>query len=217
MINKNDFVCLDFETVGESEDQAKNPYEAWPVSVACKAYNARTLEPYPNSEFYSLMTVDEPAKIHPSCLNFVKLTLKEVEEAPTPSAVWAQLTEFVNQFNPKRDSWGAPILAGQNIRNYDSVIIKRLNDKFNKGKVLFSDFRQIDLMDFTFAWFENSADPRNNKLITILEFCGIKYTEDKLHHALQDVRFTGEVLMKFLKLHRYLSPKVRWKGDTKQN
>lgn len=215
-INYADIIVYDMETVGTHPDQAKNPHEAWPVSLAAKAYNARTLEPHNNGEFYSLLKPPDVEAVHQECLDFVHMKREDLANAPLPSVVWGQFLDFVGRYNRKGDDWWAPISAGQNIKSFDSVIVERMNKEHNKkGKVLFSTFRSIDLMDYTFAWFENSKAPSRYRLKDILVHCGIEYQEDELHNALNDVRYTGTVLMKFLKLHRYLSPRVTWNGKSK--
>lgn len=208
MLNKCDFIVLDFETVGEVKDQAKDPTVAIPASVCAKAYNCRTLEEYPSGEFFSYFRPQDADKLTEESLNFVRISRETLQAAPLPEVVWGQLQEFVLRYNPERNKWTAPILAGQNVRSYDKTIVKRLNELYlpKKGpkSILFNEFRELELLDVAFLWCENTDDLQNYKLKTLLEFFKIPFDEGKLHDAKYDVQCTGALLMKLLAFQRKL-------------
>lgn len=201
-INDLDLIVFDFETGG------LDPRHHEAIQVAGKAYHARSLEPYPveqGGEFCSLMKPLHPDRLEDGALKVNKKTVEELVAAPDQGVVWNNFVAWVNRFNRKKSKWGAPIAAGKNIRAFDLKFVEVLNDLHcpKKGKtVLFSDRKQVDLEDFTFAWFENEPEPANDKLDTWREYFGMS-TEGS-HDALVDVRQTGDLIIRFLKLHRSL-------------
>lgn len=210
MINYSTFICFDFETSGA------NPEIDLPTEIAGKAYNSRSLEPIPGAEFSSLCNPPEDVKIEPKALEVSKLTLEEVRAAPSLEVIWKQFCAWVEKFNYKKDKWNAPIACGQNIDGFDLPIAKHCNKRFGPKKqdtILFSTFRSVDLLDLLFPWFENSNDLKNYKLDTIREYLGMSTIGS--HEALKDVQDTGGIIMRILKLHRGLYPKVGFKDSFK--
>lgn len=209
-INELDFVVFDFETGG----LIPGTHEV--IQVAGKAYNARSLEPYPvgqGGEFSSLMKPLHPDKLDPQALKVNKKTVEELMAAPDQKVVWSNFVAWVNKFNRKKTKWGAPIACGKNIRSFDLKFVEVLNDLHmpKKGKtLLFNDRKQLDLEDFTFIWFENEPEPANDKMDTWREYFGM--STDGAHDALVDVRQTGELIMKFLKLHRNMQKRTAADG-----
>lgn len=209
MINNSDIIVFDFETGG------LDPTHHEAVSLAGKAYNARTLEPYPieqGGEFYSLMKPLYPDRLQDEALKVNNLTKDELDKAPDQKIVWNQFITWVKKYNPKGTQYTAPIGAGKNIRSFDMKFVEVLNLLHSKSKektVLFSNYRYIDLQDFLFYWFENSNDFKNEKMDTLREYFNLK--GQQAHSAIGDVRDTGELIMRFLKLHRTLKNSVRFK------
>ena len=201
-MNSLDIICFDFET-GELV-----PGHSEAIQIAAKAYNARTLEPYPVSqggEFNSLMKPLYPERLQDGALNVNIITRKELETAPDQKAVWISFAQWVMQYNKKKNMFGAPIAAGKNIRNFDLKFVAELNKLHLPKKeksILFSKRREIELEDLMFAWFENSDEMPNEKMDTIRDYFGLSH--ERSHDALQDSRQTGEIIMRILKLHRSL-------------
>jgi DNA polymerase III epsilon subunit-like protein len=113
-MNDLDLVCFDFETGGLDP----NHHEA--IQVAGKAYNARTLEPYPvemGGEFCSLMKPLYPDRLDPGALKVNKKTPEELMAAPDQKLVWNEFVAWVNKWNKRKNKWGAPLAAGKNIRS----------------------------------------------------------------------------------------------------
>lgn len=209
-----DIIVFDFETLGKTEYGALDIDNLIPASLAAKAYNGRTLEPYKDGEFYSLFYLDPKEEIYEPGLDFIKLTRKELEQAPHAKDVWSQFCDYVKKYNFKKSEWFAPIPAGQNIVKFDLPIVERLNKEYgSKGKdtLLFFKNHVIDLKHLTYFWWENLPDCPKFNLKSVLDYAGIKYKEEELHQAHFDVKYTAEVIMKFMRLHRNLSRKVNWK------
>jgi DNA polymerase III epsilon subunit-like protein len=135
-------------------------------------------------------------------LSVNRKTKEEILAAPDQKIVWNQFVAWVNRFNPKRNFFGAPIACGKNIRRFDYEFMHVLNELHcpNGKKQLLFNRIDIDLEDFIFSWFENDNEFPNMKMDTLREYFGM--SADGAHDALVDVRQTGELVMKFLNLHR---------------
>ncbi len=201
-----DIVVFDFETGG------LDPLKHEAVEIAGKAYNGMTLEPYPDGEFCSLMKPERPEDLQPKALEVNGRTVEELMKAPDAGVVWKSFVEWVNRYNKgaKRTGWTAPIASGKNIRSFDFKFADELNKKHCKNgvkTVLFNVRRQFDLEDFIGHWFIGSGELENEKMDTLRDFFGMSH--DGAHGALVDVRQTGALVMKFLRLTRTLYRKSK--------
>lgn len=211
-MNYNTIVVFDFET------GSVDPQNTIPLSLGAKAYNPRSLKPIPDGEFYSLMRPAndaEYASIQDEALKVNNLKIEEIREAPDREQVWKRFAAFVNSHNKKGTPWFAPIAAGHNIKGFDLIIHQRLCQQYGmvdkEGRqTLFNRRDQFDLLDPCFMWFENSKEPANFKLDTLREFFGM--SKENAHNAIQDVRDTGDILMRFLQLHRSFTGRVSFKN-----
>lgn len=214
MINYTDYIVFDFETSGLSNitDHA--------VSLAGKAYNARSLQAYPveqGGEFASFMKPPDIEKIDFKSRAFQvnHITREQLEVAPDQSVVWNQFIQWVGKFNPKGTQWMAPIACGKNIRNFDMGFVEQLNLRHSPKKdktVLFNKRTIVDLEDLMFTWFENESDPPKHNMDELRGYFGL--SKDGAHSAVVDVQQTGALIMKFLSLHRVIQKKqiVKFKG-----
>jgi DNA polymerase III epsilon subunit-like protein len=66
-------------------------------------------------------------------------------------------------------------------------------------------------MNLVFYWFENNSDLKSYTLDSLRDYFGI--SKDGAHDALKDVRDTAEIIIRFLKLHRSLSQKIKFKNS----
>lgn len=203
VINTADIIVFDLET------GSVDPKTTIPLSLSAIVYNARNLDPIAGATFDSLMKPkeDEWDKIQDEALNINGITLDELRAAPDREAVWNQFVSFVKRFKKGNFHTGYPIAAGQNIKNFDLIIIDRLCQEFGpvdkEGKQnLFNRRFQLDLLDFAFAWFENQQEPKNFKLDTLREYFGL--SKEGAHTSLVDVEQSGELITRFLRLHRRL-------------
>src|SRR5690606_8055311 len=144
--------------------------------------------------------------------------LDKWKAAPAEKIVWGQFTDFLKKYNNNQKTFSkfsAPIACGSNIIKYDNIITQRLcqkygyADKENKPKI-FAPRDNIDLLNLFFLWFENLAEPTEYNLDYLRDFFG--YPKDNAHDALDDVKFCGILISKFLKLHRKFSSGIKFKG-----
>lgn len=150
---------------------------------------------------------DESIKIHGK-------TREMLEAAPSLKIVWSNFESFINRYNPKKDKWKAPILSGFNVRNYDSEIVRRCckshgsYDKEYSQSTLFHPFNMFDVMDDCYKWFENRQDIKSISLDSIRDIMGI--SKDGAHDAMKDVKDTSDIMIKYIKLYRHFTGKIKF-------
>ena len=206
-MNTADIIVFDFET------GSVDPSTTIPLSLSAIAYSARSLEPVPGAVFDSLMRPkdNEWGLVQDGALKVNGLTREQLRDAPDREAVWAQFVSFVSRFSKGKGPTGAPIPAGQNIKGFDLVITDRLCrehgqvDKNGKPN-LWNRRHQIDLLDIMFLWFENQKEPSNFKFDTLRDYFGM--SKEGAHSSKVDVEQTGEMIMRFLRLHRRMFSRV---------
>jgi DNA polymerase III epsilon subunit-like protein len=132
---------------------------------------------------------------------------------------WKMFTSYLEMYHIRSDRkscFTAPIAAGYNINRFDLKIIQRLSVKYDnvnkEGQTsLFYPRDVIDLMNVVFYWFENSNELKNYTLDNLREYLGI--SKEGAHDALKDVQDTANILIRFMKLHRNIAKKVKFKGS----
>lgn len=215
-------IVVDFETTD------KIPETCSPCQIGAIVIDPMTLQFIPGSEFNSMMRPD-PARINPDTLkwhaNLNKTTeaeiLKKWEAAPPQKQVWLDFAKYTEKYNlnPARPTMsGSPILAGFNVIAYDCVIMEELSRMYGtvnkEGKCnLFFRRDTLDLMKHMWWWFENNPDVTSYTLDNLRDYFGL--SKDNAHDAFQDVVDTGTLVIKFIQLHRYLAPKVKFKDSCK--
>jgi DNA polymerase III epsilon subunit-like protein len=218
-MNKADIIVFDFETGGLDP----NFHEA--IQIAGKAYNCRTLEPYPaeeGGEFCSLMKPLYFDRLNDKALAVNGKTREMLKAAPDQKVVWNHFVEWVMRFNKNRNTFTAPLAAGKNIRNFDLKfveVLNRLHCPKKEKTILFNPRIHVELEDIIFMWFENEKNPEKWNMDALRDYFGM--SKNNAHDALQDCRDTGEVIVRFLKLHRKLqsmkakdgSPMIKFKGS----
>lgn len=221
MHNYNTIIFYDFETC------SRNPYNTQPIQIAAVAIHPRRLEIIPNSEFESMIYASDDeeyrangnlSSIEEGALKVNNKTRAEIDKAPKLESVWPQFIEYVNAYNYKKTSYSAPILAGFNNNGFDDIILNRICgphgwnlgpwNKDRNTNSLFSMTYNIDLFKIVWTWFENTAEPKRLSMDAMREFLGMDTHGS--HDALVDVKQGADMLCRFLKLQRSISPKVRW-------
>jgi len=224
MINTNTIIFYDFETC------SANPHKTQPIELGAVAIHSRRLEVIANSEFVSkIYAIDDPEEceklgldqIQDGALSVNKITREEIANAPKIKDVWQQFTDYVNNFNYKKNNWSAPIMAGFNNNGFDDIIVDRICGPhgYNLGpwnaektkQNLFHPITNIDLLKTIWGWFENTAEPTRLNFDTLREFFGL--SSEGSHSAIVDVTQGAELLCRFLKLQRNISQKVNWKNN----
>lgn len=206
-MSSKDIIVFDFET------GSRNPYRTQPTQLAALALDGRNLRLKGtfNSEIRPILDDQKAlaAGLDPLEDEALKITRKNREDlakAPMLKTVWKKFTAFVEQYNWQGTSFFAPIPAGFNIINFDMVIINRLcqqygpyDEKSGRQK-LFHQINKIDLMDNLFMWTEGDPTIKSISMDSMRERMGI--SKENAHDALQDVKDTANILIKFMKTHR---------------
>ena len=226
MINYNKICVFDFETDGS------DPKVCSPVQIAAVIIDPIKLEIVPNSEFniffkpevlandenytYTTDILDFHAKVRGSSKEDI---LKEWKAYPSQEQSWKLFVEYLSMHHTrssKKSQFSAPIAAGYNINRFDLTIIDRLSRKYgNVNKEDRSDVffprDVVDIMNLVFYWFEHNNDLKNYTLDSIRDYLGI--SKEGAHDALKDVKDCAEILTRFMRLHRSLGQKVKFKGS----
>lgn len=229
-MRNNLYICVfDYET-----DDAV-PETTEPVQLAAVMLDPITLDFVKGSEFNVGM---RPADIddedyfdkHKQCIEWHaknhKTTAEKIfenwKENPPQEQGHNHFVEYLLKYNKnqsRKTVWNAPIAAGTNIRNFDLPILQRMCTRFgtvdkNGDQKLFFPRDQVDIKDLTFYWFESLPEPENYKMDTLRKFFGMK-VDGVAHDALQDVMDEGQIIQRFMRLHRHFASKVKFKGSFK--
>jgi len=224
-MNKNKICVFDLETDGS------DPKVCSPVQLAAVIVDPINLEIVKGSEFninfkpevlednenyvYTTDILDFHAKVRGSSKDAI---LDSWKKFPKQSQAWDMFVNYLDKYHTrttKKSQFSAPIAAGYNINRFDLIIIDRLSNKYKnlnkEGRTdLFYPRDVIDVMNVLFYWMENNNDIKSLSLDTMRDYFGI--SKDNAHDALKDVKDTAELMIRFLKLHRNLSAKIKFKG-----
>jgi exonuclease I len=227
-MNKNKICVFDLETDGS------DPKSCSPVQLAAIIVDPISLEIVKGSEFninfkpetlesdenyvYTTDILDFHAKVRGCSKDEI---LNSWKDYPQQENAWSMFRSYLEKYHnrsTKKSQFSAPIAAGYNINRFDLVIVDRLSIKYKdtnkEGKTsLFYPRDVLDLMNLVFYWFENNNDVKSLALDNIRDYFGI--SKDGAHDALKDVKDTAELLIRFLKLHRNLSNKIKFKNSFK--
>lgn len=225
MINYNKICVFDFETDGS------NPFECSPVQLAAIMIDPIKLDIVPNSDFniyfkpevlekddnyqYTTDILDFHAKVKGSSKDDI---LQEWKKYPSQEHSWSMFVNYLEKYHTrasKKSQFSAPIASGYNIYRFDLHIIDRLSKKYgNTNKEdrtnLFYPRDVVDIMNLVFYWFENNNDLKNYTLDSLREYFGI--SKEGAHDAAKDIQDSAEILIRFLRLHRNLSQKIKFKN-----
>jgi DNA polymerase III epsilon subunit-like protein len=228
MPNFQKLCMFDLETDGS------NPDICSPVQIAAVMIDPIKLTIIPDSEFNinlkpeALETNKEYAYEDSDVLDFhAKVRacskndiLDSWHSYPSQETGWKMFVSYLEMYhtrsNGKKSCFTAPIAAGYNINRFDLRIVERLSKKYNnlnkEGKSsLFYPRDVLDIMNLIFYWFEHNNELKNYTLDNLRDYLGI--SKDGAHDALKDVNDTAAIAIRFLKLHRNLSQKVKFKGS----
>lgn len=222
----NTYIVYDYETT------SKNAYRTQPTQLAAVALDGRKLEIVGKFNSYIKISEDEEYMkkynldpISEEALQKTKISMETIRAAPEPKVVWPQFVDFVNQFNYRKNKWGAPVAAGFNIINYDNVITNRLCgaepwklgpfDEVYQTQSLFNPIQYVDLLHISYFWLESLPEPTSLSFDSLRQFFGMDTS--KAHNAEFDVQQTAELLIRFLKLTRNVAGKTKFKGAMARN
>lgn len=216
-MNHRDIIVFDFETTG------RNPLKCQPTQIAAVAIHARKLTIQPGGVFESSIRCivdDEKAiaagfdPVEDGALEVTRKTRDQISKGPSPKVVWQKFAQFCDKFNFNKTPFSAPIAAGYNINSYDMPIVQRMcemygpvDEKTSRQK-LFNPIFSMDLMQHIYCWFENNADVKGYSMDYLRDYFGM--SSEKSHDALQDVKDTANILIRFLVMQRNLSKKIKF-------
>tara|TARA_B100001564_G_scaffold296175_1_gene261558 strand:+ start:1070 stop:1747 length:678 start_codon:yes stop_codon:yes gene_type:complete len=202
-----DYIVFDFET------GSRNPRKTQPTQLAALALDGRNfkLKGSFNSEIRPVLD-DEKAiemgfdPLEDEALKITGKTREALAKAPMPKTVWKKFCNFVDQYNWKSTQFFAPIPAGFNIIGFDMIIIDRLckaygpYDKERGQQKLFNKIYKVDMMDNMFMWTEGDPSVKSISMDSLRDRMGL--SKENAHDALQDVKDTANIMIKFMKTHR---------------
>jgi|TARA_R100000951_G_C2578866_1_gene161272 DNA polymerase III epsilon subunit-like protein len=202
-----DYIVFDFET------GSRNPRKTQPTQIAALALDGRNLKLKGtfNSEIRPILD-DEKAiemgfdPLEDEALRITGKNREDLAKAPMPKTVWKKFCNFVNQYNWKGTQFFAPIPAGFNIIGFDMIIIDRLckaygpYDKERQQQKIFNKIYKVDMMDNMFMWTEGDPAIKSISMDSLRDRMGL--SKENAHDALQDVKDTANIMIKFMKTHR---------------
>jgi DNA polymerase III epsilon subunit-like protein len=226
MANFQKICVFDLETDGS------NPDKCSPVQIAAIMIDPISLNIVPDSDFNINLkpevlennpdyayedsdVLDFHAKVRATSSDKILASWKEYQ----PQAHgWGLFVKYLEQYHvrhKKKTCFSAPIAAGYNINRFDLRIVERLSTKYNnlnkEGRSdLFYPRDVLDVMNIIFYWFENTQELKNYTLDHLREYLGI--SGDNAHDALKDVYDTANILIRFLRLHRKLTTKIKFRS-----
>ena len=202
-----DIIVFDFETGG------RDPNTCQVTQLAALALDGRNfnLKGTFNSEIWAEVDDDKAMKkglapVEEGALKVTGKTREQIAKAPKPKVAWKKFCAFVDKYNWKGTSFFAPIPAGYNILGYDMIIIDRLCkeygpwDETRQKQKLFHQIHKIDMMDNYWMWTEGDPSIKSRSMDSIRERMGM--STENAHDALQDVKDTTNLMIKFMKTHR---------------
>lgn len=205
MINTNTLLVFDFET-GSTDVNTTDVLE-----IAALCINPKTLNIIPNSEFQCLVKPKDWKNVQDEALKVNNLTKEKVEkEGLELKVAWQSFTDYIQNWNYKKNKWSAPIACGMNIKGFDIPIFNRVCSELGSPKDLFFGRNSIDVLDLCFYWFNNLSEPAKYNMDALRDFFGI--SKDGAHRALKDVEDTAAIIIRFLQYHRKHSTIEKFKG-----
>jgi len=227
MPNFQKLCVFDMETDGVDPDSCS------PVQIAAVIVDPLRLEIIPDSEFnvsikpekleadsnYAYSDSDI-LEFHAKVRGSSKEDVLKMWHSYTPQQQsWKLFLSYLEKYHirsDKKSCFTAPIAAGYNINRFDLRIIERLSKKYNnlnkEGRSsLFYPRDVVDVMNVIFYWFEANNELKSYSLDNLRDYLGI--SKEGAHDALKDVRDTADILIRFLRLHRNLGKKVKFRGS----
>ena len=227
MPNNQKICVFDLETDGVNPDMCS------PVQIAALMVDPVKLEIIPDSEFninlkpyaienninydYSDSEVlDFHAKVRGSSREKILQDWRKYQNQDQGWKMFISYLDIYHTRSSKKTCFSAPIAAGYNINRFDLKITDRLSERYKninkEGKSnIFYPRDVIDLMNVIFYWFEGNNELKSYSLDTVRDYFGI--SKEGAHDAMKDVKDTANILIRFMKLHRNTSSKVKFKGS----
>ncbi len=230
-MNYQNYLLYDLETVARAGEDARNPLQAEPIQITAKVIHPRKLEFIDKAEFSTYIQPPFPREeIDMGVIEWhsknkgIKteefLGLIYNEKTPKQELVWKNFIEFFKRYHTNNGKsktiHNAPLLAGHNIISYDNIIFERLCRRY--GNVNKDDKqnltmmnKSIDTIGLLWFWTENNPELDSQALDKVRPYFGL--SNEGGHDSSKDVDDCAAILTRFLKLHRLIASKTKFKGS----
>lgn len=229
---KNKICVFDFETDGINTDECS------PVQIAAIIVDPYNLSIVKDSEFNIMVKPeklenDKDYKYEDSDILEFHAKVRDTSQdkileswnnAMSQQQAWSMFSQYLEIYHlsnrSKKSMFSAPVASGYNILRFDMKIVERFSRKYGyvnneNGSSLFYPRDTLDMMNLLFYWFESNSDIKNLTLDNIRDYMGI--SKAGAHDALKDVKDCAELVVRFLRLHRNLSKKIKFKNSFMEN
>lgn len=204
-MNYNNFCVFDYETT------AANPNKAQIWQIGAVIINRNSLKI--TDTFKAEMKPMDMDNIEEGALQATGITREKLLTFPETSVIWPTFVNWVTKHNKKKSVYTAPIPSGYNIIGYDMPITRRYCQMFKtawdeerQDQKLFSQVYKFDILDHIWYWFENNPDLEKLKIEYLLEYLGAPESVIAgSHDALNDTTNIAKVVIRLLKLARYMT------------
>ncbi len=210
-MNNKYLIVTDVETSGLSSKDNEI------IQLSACAIHPKTLEIEKDKAFNTYIKPLKPENWSDKAESIHGISLESLKDAIHPKVAWKDFVSFINKYNPKGGVWTAPCCVGYNIQ-FDLGFMNELckkygpwDSKFNKPSLF--NHNSLDIKDLIFFWCHDTGFVPNLKLDTFRDFVGL--SKEGTHDALTDVLHTAEILVRFMKIHRYYAQKVKIKDSMK--
>lgn len=229
---RNKICVFDFETDG------KDPKQCSPVQLSAVIVDPIKLEIVDKSQFNTFFkpekledtSVDNPytdsdiLEWHGRVKSIsAEQVLSDWKDYPDQKQAWGQFVSYLDKYHSKanggkKSQFTAPIACGYNILRFDLTIVDRLSVKYGntnkeQSTCLFHPRDKIDLLHVMFLWTSYFSDVKSLSLDNMRDYLGIDKTN--AHDAIKDVEDCAHILIRFLRLHKNLSQKIKFKDAFK--
>lgn len=229
---RNKICVFDFETDGI------DPKQCSPVQLSAVIVDPIKLEIVDKSQFNTFLkpeklegtNVDNPytdsdiLEWHGRVKSIsAEQVLADWKEYPEQKQAWGQFVSYLDKYHSKanggkKSKFTAPIACGYNILRFDLPIVDRLSVKYGninkeQSTCLFHPRDKIDLLHVMFLWTSYFSDVKSLSLDNMRDYLGIDKTN--AHDAIKDVEDCANILIRFLRLHKNLSQKIKFKDSFK--
>lgn len=145
-------------------------------------------------KFSSLCKPVDMSLVQDEALRITNIKKEDLEKAPGLAEVFSLFANWMKRWCVGTSQWDRPIMSGWNVCAFDSVIINRLCETYNKGRKLFHPNLIIDLMHLHFLWTHDKLT--RFSMETAREHYGI--SQDGAHRATYDCENCADILLRYL-------------------
>jgi len=230
-LNKNYYICYDFETDGLPDSNGFDNVNA--IQLSSTIIDPLTLDIVPDSEFNCYIKPDEADsdgyyERHKSTIDWhcrnkeinIDEMLKIVNEGVPEKIAWSNFVEYLSKYHAKgkrKDKWTAPIPTGENNIAFDNEIIKKYCKKYGnldaRGDVkIMCMNKTIDMKQIYLLFFQHLDNPPNSlSADNVYDWLGIDTSAR--HDSLVDIRQLSQVFIRFAKYFSKVASGSNFQGS----